>query len=161
MPKTKKEKKPTILITVILIIVVGIICFALGLKIGELILKNRIAEYEKMLDYYAPIPVELYSIEGKIILIKENTITLEAPSPTERKVPGEELAVVTYKITVDENTKITKTELDPAPKRTKITDLTLEDLKTGDEITVRSNENLVETTELTATLIEIIIFPEI
>lgn len=114
-----------------------------------------------MLDYYAPIPDELYSIKGKIILIKENTITLEAPSPIERRVPGEELSMVTYKIAIDENTKITKTELDPAPKKTRITDLILEDLKTGDEITVRSNENLIETTELTTTLIEIIIFPEI
>jgi len=159
-----KQKKSFLIFLPFLIaifLVVTVVCLAIGIKIGRAPLNNKIAEYEKILDYYAPIPDELYAITGKIISIEENLIILEAVSPVEREIPDKEPVMINYKVKINNDTKITKTQININPRKTKITDLILKDLKAGDNVSVRSKENIIKNTELTATLIDLIIFPEI
>lgn len=152
------KNKPLFIIVFVLALIV---CFVLGTKVGKLLLSSKISEYEKMLDYYAPIPTELYSISGKILSIQDKIITLEATSPTERKIPGKEATMVDYKVSVTDNTRINKTVVNINPEKTKITNLKLSDLKVGDKVAVRTIENIVSTTNLTGDLINLIIFPKI
>ena len=155
--KSKKRNQ------IIFIIIIGtaIIFLGLGIEIGKILNKNKlITEYQKLLDHYFPPLAEVYTIEGKIIAIKENMIIVEAPNPGKRIILDKKEELVRYNIKIDENTKITRTEVDVNPKKTKITDLSLNDLQKGDTVSIRSKENIIGKTEFTASLIDLVIFPK-
>ncbi len=155
--KSKKRNQ------IIFIIIIGtaIIFLGLGIEIGKILNKNKlITEYQELLDHYFPPLAEVYTIKGKIIAVKENMIVVEAPNPGKRIILDKEEKLVRYNIKIDENTKITRTEVDVNPKKTKITDLSLNDLQKGDTVSIRSKENIIGKTEFTASLIDLVIFPK-
>ena len=161
-----KKKKVSYLILIIIAVVVGIGCLGAGIKIGSIgtkLAKNKLEICEKTLDYYAPIPEEVYTITGTIASVGKDEIVLKAVSPTERMVKGQEPKMIDYKIKIDKNTKITKTKINIDPRKSKTYDIKLGDLKKGDKISVRTKENIVnaENNELTATLIDLSVFPKI
>jgi hypothetical protein len=94
-------------------------------------------------------PKEIFSISGKVENIDGQKISLKSFSFGEEK---------NYQVTVGEETKITKREMDMSPSKEgasapptpKETDITLADIKVGDSLTITSADNIKGKTEFIA-----------
>ena len=74
-------KKSCLVITIIVIIVVGLICFMAGRKSME----SEVAKYKKLIDYYFPVSEEIFSISGEITEIQDNVLSVETIMPLLKK----------------------------------------------------------------------------
>lgn len=94
-------------------------------------------------------PSEFFSISGKVENIDGQKITIKGFSFGEQK---------TYIVTVGDDTKITKREMDlsppkegvSAPPKSKETDISLADIRVGDSLTIDSADNIKDKTEFIA-----------
>lgn len=94
-------------------------------------------------------PSEFFSISGKVENIDGQKITIKGFSFGEQK---------TYIVTVGDDTKITKREMDlsppkegvSAPPKSKETDMSLADIRVGDSLTIDSTDNIKDKTEFIA-----------
>ena len=144
-----------------LFIITALVFLVIGIKIGNIQSSSKVANYEEILDYYAPIPEEVYVVDGEITSVSKDSLVLKVPALDEHLLPDKEAKMVDYKIMLDENTKITRTEVNLDPAKTKTITLTIAELKVGDMVGVKSKENAVSSTELTAVLIDLTIYPKL
>jgi len=138
--------KPIYLIIAIIIIII--------LAGGCVFLNMKMLQYKKVIDYYFPVSEGVSTINGKITEIKDNVLSIETKIQDSYTVP-EKWKTKIYKTTVNDNTKITKFELETG----KETMINFSTLKVGDEIFARADENIQDKAEFAATSIELYIVP--
>lgn len=144
-------KKSCLIITIIVIIVVGLICFMAGRKSME----SEVAKYKKLIDYYFPVSEEIFSISGEITEIQDNVLSVESIVQGPYVLP-EEWKTEIFKIIVTDETKITKFDMETD----ETSEANLSDFKVGNQINAITEENIKDKTEFTATSIELFIIPE-
>ncbi len=144
-------KKSYLIITIIVIIVVGLICFMAGRKSME----SEVAKYKKLIDYHFPVAGEIFSISSEITEIQANVLSMKIIVQDSYVLP-EEWETKIVKITVTDETKITKFNMETS----EISEVNLSDLKVGNQINANTEENIKDKTEFTATSIELFIIPE-
>jgi len=89
-----------IIIAIVLIIIVGLICFKLGYVSGKKSLEPTVAQYKKVIEYYNPVAEEIFSIFGKITKIEDRTLSIETTIQDPYKLPKEwEIKIVKVIIT--------------------------------------------------------------
>lgn len=145
-----------IIIAIILIILVGLICFKLGFVVGKKILEPTVAQYKKLLDYYFPVPEDIFNISGKITEIQNNILSIEVIVQDFYALP-EEWKTKIVKVIVTDETRITKFDMDTG----KQIELGFSDLKVDDQIMAGAEENIKNKTEFEAKYIELFVVPEI
>ncbi len=133
-----------------------------------------IAKYKNAIDELFPEPpVEVFDVRGTIKIVARNFVTIEILSFQQRVLPWEEPQPRTKeerKVIVVKDTELVK--IDPlAPieftESGELTEqgepLTLSELKKGDSIRVKSNQNIKTNKEFTASQIEFVVIdvPEI
>ena len=151
----------------LIIIVVGFICFSLGQKSGEFserkIAQIELAEKETEIQalqtslemFYPPLPEEIYSISGKVTKIEGNKISLDSSVMVSRfPLPeGKEIEQRIFSVIVNDQTKISKIEFFLPEEQPEI--LSLSDIKVGDEISVNSEEDIKDKEEFVASEIQL------
>ncbi len=150
----KRKIKPLVIILIILIIAVAV------LKIISMVI-NVFPLSEKPV-----LPDEIYGLSGKIIVIQDNVLTVEALILL--KDAAKEPIKQDVGVVIDDKTKIFKLEFpkpDQLPKNTKsinpkATMIRLSDLKVGDKINVQTaaniSDNIKNHTEFTAKNITVV-----
>jgi hypothetical protein len=142
----KKICKSCIPIIIILIIIIGAVSFKIGFNIGG-------AKYKKVIDYHFPIPEEMVIADGKIIAIQASILTTEIIIQDAYTIP-EEWKSKTVKITITDETKIIKHELEG------FKEIEFSELKVEDQISARAEENILDKNEFTAKAIEVHYSPD-
>ena len=151
----------------LIIVVVGLICFSLGQKSGGFserkIAQIELAEKEAEIKalqtslemFYPPLPEEIYSISGKVTKIEGNKISLESSVMVSRfPLPeGKEIEQRIFSVIVNDQTKISKIEFFLPEEQPEI--LSLSDIKVGDEISVNSEEDIKDKEEFVASEIQV------
>lgn len=148
------KKLHIIIVAVIIIIIVAGVCFKLGLNVGKKTLEQTVTQYKKVVDYYFPVPKETLSISGKITEIQDKVLSIEALIQDPYVLPSEWKKQI-IKVTVNDETKITKFDMQTA----KQIDLTISDLKVGDQVSAGATENIKDKIEFIADYINLIIVP--
>ena len=166
----KKSNYLAIILAVVFLLVgfgVGNWCGRTG---AERTLQTKLNQAQKEIDwwksqlemFYPPLPEEIRSISGKITKIEDKAIWIESmvrvsqlPLPEGKEIEKEEI-----KVNVSDQTKIVEVEMiEPLPlppkELFKETQLSLKDLKVGDQITVTSKENVKGKTEILADRIQL------
>lgn len=143
------KKSQLITIAIIVIILIAGTCFRLGFAVGKKTLEKELDEARRIINIYAPVPQEVFAINGQIKEIKDSAITLEISSSQLQgpPLPGEESEIEIIKVIVGENTKIITIEK---------TEITLNKLEIKDWIYVESEENIKNKTEFIAKSIKLI-----
>lgn len=150
-----KNLSPSFLI--LSFVIVALLFFVCGLGLGL----RKVGHYKEALNYYAPMPEEVYTVDGEILSLGQDSLVVRGPSLKDRWTSADQIKLVDYNVTIDQNTKITRTEVAVDPSKSRTTTLTLAELQIGNKISLRSKENIAETTNLTATLIDLAIFPNL
>ncbi len=145
------KKNLCIVIIAILVIIIGISCYFFGFYMGKKSMKNTVAQYKEIINYYLPEPKEVFGLGGKIKTINDNVIEIETTIQDPYTLP-KNWKTKTVKIIVTDNTNLYY--FDPASAE-KIS-ISLSDLGPGKEIYAGSNENIKDKEEFKATYIELI-----
>jgi len=145
-----------ITIAIILIIIVGLICFKLGYVSGKKFLEPTVAQYKKIIDYYFPVFEEAYNVSGKITEIQDNALSVETIIQDPYVLP-DEWETKTVKIIINDETKITKFDMETGES----IELNFSTLKVGDEINANADENIKDKNEFEAKYVELFAVPEI
>lgn len=141
--------KPGVLIAIVIILAVAVVGIIL---IGSNKPKTSPATEIKPLEQsqIADITEEIKGISGKIVAVEKDTIVVEALIMM--KDPSKPPIKHNIKVTADANTKITKTTF-PSPEKImgstkpvepKEETLTINQLKVGDTVDIRTSENVYE-----------------
>jgi uncharacterized protein (UPF0333 family) len=140
----KKGQEKTgliVLVAIILILTSGITGYFLG--------QNSMKEYKIAVDELFPEQQEVFSVEGIIQKISENSFVIEIPS-FERNLPGQEINFINITINLNQNTKIVGSEFLPDSEEVQIA---FSDLIIGEYVAIESNENIKNKKEFTASKI--------
>lgn len=155
-------EKPFSLVSIITIIIVAVVAFVIGSAINKTEPTNcesEIAKYKKVIDYNNPMPEEVFGVNGEITKIQDNVLSIETTVQDPYKIP-EEWETKIVKVIIGEETRIIKLDTDieimPGEEGDKEIEISLNDLKVGDEIRAGSNENIKDKDEFTATVINLL-----
>lgn len=150
------KKSSLIVIAIIVILVVALVSFRLGFTAGKKSLEHKLIEAQEIIDYYFPVPEEIFSVNGEVKEIKDNVISLEITPLEVLPLPGEEAKKEIIKVVIGEEAKIVKSEFPTDPnEKVKQVEINLDDFETGDWIYVSSEENIKDKKEFTANYIEL------
>ena len=136
--------KKSLLFTIIIIIILAALSVFLYIKM---------AQYKKVIDYHFPIPEEMVIADGEITAIQANVLTTEIIVQDAYTIPEEWKSRI-VKITVTDETNIIKHEL------ATLKEIEFSELKIGDQISARAEENILDKNEFTAKAIEVHYIPE-
>lgn len=140
-----------------------------GISVNQLSVDQLVEfeRYKKAVGTMFPLPLEeIFAISGTVTEVKDNSITIEMPSLTERVLPGEEPKIIEErKIIIAENTKLIRMiqflppVIEPGKEMSISEEETfkLSDLKPGDRINAESSEDIKNKKEFTAT--KIVFYP--
>jgi hypothetical protein len=154
----------------LLVLISGIGGYFYGLKVGYVsgksVSEKEITDLKAGLRIYSlPSPSEIFSISGVIKEIGENTIKVETNSFTDfPPLPGQKISTELRLVEVTSETEITesvffKPRLPVSGKNgqssgAQAKEIKLSDLKIGDNITIRSSENIKNKMKFAAMSIE-------
>lgn len=149
--------------SIILIVVALIVGLVGGYFLGTMTEKENTNELKKVVDLVFPAPAEeLFSLTGTLTEVNGNTLKVEIRKPddylprTDGTLPETEIRTVS----VTNETKIlsidiTKIDGDGNPA---ITQLSVSDLTPGTAMTIRSDQNIRDAMNFTATQIETVVY---
>lgn len=150
------KKVLSVIIILIILFLVGGVCFKLGFSAGEKSMESVANQYKKVIDYYFRQPKEVFSLNGKVVEIKDNILTIETTVQNPYVLP-EEWKTKTVKVIVTNETDIGRWEIkEGKPLRIK---LGLSDIKINTQISVSAKENIKDKTEFEAKSIELMPTP--
>ena len=148
--KRGQEKTGLIVaVAIILILASGITGYFLG--------QNSMKEYKIAVDELFPQQQEIFSVEGVIQQISENSFVIEIPS-FERNIPGQEINFINITINLNQNTQIVGSKFLQDSEEMQIA---FSNLIVGEYVTIESDENIKDKKEFTASkIIKFIETPE-
>jgi len=150
------KKSYLIILAVIIIIIVGSVCFKLGFISGKKSLEPIVTQYKKVIDNFFPMPEEMSSIFGKITEIQDNVLSVETTVQNPYILPDEwETKII--KVIITEETEITKFDMETGEG----IKIDFSNLKIKDEISARTDENIKDKDEFEAKYVELLSMPEI
>lgn len=149
------NQKNLIVISIIVIIAVAVIFYIIGHSIAKNSAQQTISQYEKVIDYYAMIPEEIFSVSGKITEIQGSVLSISAVIEDAYKLP-EDWEEKIIKISINNDTKITKTIPDADLDEEGVKEISFSTLKTNDKIIAVSDENIKNKVEFTAISINVL-----
>jgi hypothetical protein len=115
----------------------------------------KMLQYKKVIDYNFPPSEEEVSVMGEITDIQNNIISIKTTITDFYLLPKDWKTKI-IKVTVNEQTQITKSDFETGQS----TKINLSDIKIGDRVNARTDENIKDKSEFTAKYIEVFTAPK-